>query len=113
MTRLKLVMLLICALSVSVFAGAEVSTSDLQKGVYIGVMPGFSVTITNEWILNAGAQWHWKRPGLRFILDGYDLLHQISRISYVINAQGRTESWDNTIPRYAMLRIIYQFNASK
>lgn len=68
---------------------------------------------TNEWILNAGAQWHWKRPGLRFILDGYDLLHQISRISYVINAQGRTESWDNTIPRYVILRIIYQFNASK
>ncbi|MDE6535893.1 MAG: outer membrane beta-barrel family protein [Muribaculaceae bacterium] len=68
---------------------------------------------TNEWILNAGAQWHWTRPGLRFILDGYDLLHQISRISYVINAQGRTESWDNTIPRYVMLRIIYQFNASK
>lgn len=68
---------------------------------------------TNEWILNAGAQWHWARPGLRFILDGYDLLQQISRISYVINAQGRTESWDNTIPRYVMLRIIYQFNASK
>ncbi len=68
---------------------------------------------TDEWILNAGAQWHWQRPGLRFILDGYDLLHQISRISYVINAQGRTESWDNTIPRYVMLRIIYQFNASK
>lgn len=68
---------------------------------------------TNEWILNAGAQWHWKRPGLRFILDGYDLLHHISRTSYVINAQGRTESWDNTIPRYVMVRIIYQFNSSK
>ncbi len=68
---------------------------------------------TNERILNAGAQWHWTRPGLRFILDGYDLLQQISRVSYLINAQGRTESWDNTIPRYVMLRIIYQFNAAK
>lgn len=68
---------------------------------------------TKELILNAGARWHWTRSGLRFILDGYDLLQQISRISYMINAQGRTESWDNTIPRYVMLHIIYQFNAAK
>ncbi len=47
---------------------------------------------------------------LTFALDGYDLLGQLSNITYDINAQGRTETRFNTLPRYAMFHIIYHLN---
>lgn len=49
---------------------------------------------------------------LTFALDGYDLLGQLSNVAYDINAQGRTETHFNTLPRYAMLHIIYRLNIS-
>lgn len=47
---------------------------------------------------------------LTFALVGYDILGQLSNISYTVNAQGSTEIWRNVIPRYGMLRVIYHFN---
>lgn len=47
---------------------------------------------------------------LTFALVGYDILGQISNITYSVNSQGVTETWYNAIPRYGMLRIIYKFN---
>lgn len=47
---------------------------------------------------------------LTFSLVGYDLLGQLSNITYTVNAQGNTETWRNVIPRYAMLRVSYNFN---
>ena len=41
-------------------------------------------------------------------LRGYDLLGQVSSISYSINAQGRTETWTNSMRRYAMLTVAYR-----
>ncbi|MCI6460791.1 MAG: hypothetical protein MSA35_05435 [Prevotella sp.] len=42
-------------------------------------------------------------------LHGYDLLGQVSSLRYSINAQGRTETWTNSMRRYAMLTISYRF----
>ncbi len=42
-------------------------------------------------------------------LRGYDLLGQVSSLRYSINAQGRTETWTNSMRRYAMLTISYRF----
>lgn len=67
---------------------------------------------TNEYIWNASASWHWKRAHLTFAIDGYDLLHQIKAVSQYVDALGRTESWSNTLPRYAMLRVRYHINLS-
>lgn len=67
---------------------------------------------TNEYIWNASASWHWKKARLTFALDGYDLLHQIKAVSQFVDAFGRTESWSNTVPRYAMLRIRYHLDLS-
>ncbi len=67
---------------------------------------------TNEYIWNASASWHWKKARLTFALDGYDLLHQIKAVSQYVDAFGRTESWSNTLPRYAMLRIRYHLDLS-
>lgn len=43
-------------------------------------------------------------------LDGIDILGQISNVQHVVNAQGRTETWVNAQPRYAMLHAIWHFN---
>ncbi|MCM1140322.1 MAG: outer membrane beta-barrel family protein [Muribaculum sp.] len=50
------------------------------------------------------------RGNLTFAIDGYDILGQLSNVSYEINAQGRTETRYNTLPRYAMLHVIYRLN---
>ncbi|MBQ8486989.1 MAG: outer membrane beta-barrel protein [Prevotella sp.] len=43
-------------------------------------------------------------------LRGYDLLGQVSSLRYSINAQGRTETWTNSMRRYAMLTASYRFS---
>ena len=47
---------------------------------------------------------------LTFKLDAVDILGQISNVQHVVNAQGRTETWVNAQPRYAMLHVIWRFN---
>jgi len=43
-------------------------------------------------------------------LRGYDLLGQVSSLRYNINAQGRTETWTNSMRRYALLTVSYRFS---
>ncbi len=43
-------------------------------------------------------------------LRGYDLLGQVSSLRYDINAQGRTETWTNSMRRYALLTVSYRFS---
>ena len=43
-------------------------------------------------------------------LRGYDLLGQVSNLHYNINAQGRTETWTNSMRRYALLTVCYRFS---
>ena len=43
-------------------------------------------------------------------LEGFDLLNQLSNVYTNVNAQGRTETWYNTIPRYMMLHAVYKLN---
>ena len=47
---------------------------------------------------------------LIFMLDGFDILGQLSTMRRTLNAQGRTETWYNTVPRYAMLHVAYRLN---
>ena len=42
-------------------------------------------------------------------LTAFDLLHQLSNKDYSVNAQGRTETRYNSIPRYLMLSLAYKF----
>ena len=48
---------------------------------------------------------HWV-----FMLDGFDMLHQLSNVNYAVTASGRTISYTNSIPRYIMLSIQYRLN---
>ena len=63
-----------------------------------------------EWIWNARLIRPFLKGRLLFALDGYDLLGQRSNITRVINAQGRTETYMNSLPKYVLLNMIYRFN---
>ena len=47
---------------------------------------------------------------LLLMLDGFDLLGQLDNVTRIVNAQGRTETYTNVLPRYAMLHVVYRFN---
>lgn len=48
---------------------------------------------------------HWT-----LMLDGYDILNQLSNVVTTVNSQGRSEVYYNTLPRYVMLRCQYTVN---
>lgn len=43
-------------------------------------------------------------------VKAYDILGQISEVDYIINAQGRTQSISNVLPRYVLFKIAYRFD---
>lgn len=47
---------------------------------------------------------------LNFRLEAFDILGQINRTSYTINAQMQTETWRNVLGRYVMLHVTYRLN---
>lgn len=47
---------------------------------------------------------------LLLALDGFDILGQLSNVTRTINAQSRTESYTNTLPRYALFHVIWRLN---
>lgn len=65
---------------------------------------------TDTYILNGSIGGWLKKTGIRFSIDGYDLLHQIKSVTYRVDAYGRTEAWSNTLPSYIMLRLSYHLN---
>lgn len=59
---------------------------------------------------NARIQKSILKGSMIFSIEGYDLLRQLSNISYTVNAQYRTETVTNVIPAYFLLSIKYNFN---
>lgn len=51
------------------------------------------------------------KGNLTLRLNAVDMLAQVSSIQYSINAQGKTETWTNSLPRYVMLHLTYKFNS--
>ena len=52
-----------------------------------------------------------KQKQLTFMFEAHDLLGQLSNVRTVLNAQGRTETWHNAVPRYVLFHMIYRFNS--
>ena len=46
-------------------------------------------------------------------MEAFDLFHQLSNKQYSVNAQGRTESWYNSIPRYFMFSVAITLNKGR
>lgn len=65
---------------------------------------------TTDWIWNVQLARTFLKGHLTAKLQGFDLLQQLSNTRYVINSQGRTESWNNSIPQYVMLSLAWKFN---
>lgn len=65
---------------------------------------------TTQWIWNLRLSRSFCKGRLMAAVDAFDILGQLNNTSYVINEQGRTETWTNSIPRYAMLHLSYKFN---
>lgn len=66
---------------------------------------------TTDFVWNGRLQRSFFKKSLLFTLDAFDLLHQLNNTMYTVDAQGRTERWNNTIPHYVMLRCTYRFYA--
>ena len=67
---------------------------------------------TTDWVWNAELTRSFVKGHLVAKLQGFDFLRQLSNTSYAVNAQGRTETWHNSIPRYAMLSLSWRFNVN-
>lgn len=65
---------------------------------------------TNEFVWNARLSKRFLHGNLICMLDGFDLLGNLSNVRRTINAQGRIETWSNVTPRYALLHVIYRLN---
>lgn len=64
----------------------------------------------NELIWNGRISKSYMKGNLLLMLDGFDILGNLSNVRRTLNAQGRTETYYNVIPRYAMLHIVYRLN---
>ena len=107
---------------------ATVNGADLNYGVYGQVRLPWNLQLAtdvtcysrygytdgamkgSDWVWNAQLSKTLLHGNLTFTLVGFDILGQLSNVSYSLNAQGRTESWSRAIPRYGMLRVAYRFN---
>lgn len=67
---------------------------------------------TNDLIWNARISKRFLGSRLAIMVDGFDLLHQLSNTYRSVDGQGRTEITYRVIPRYAMLHVVYRFNVA-
>lgn len=65
---------------------------------------------TDNFVWNARVERSILNGNLTFIIDGFDLLHDLSSVTRTVNAQGRIESYSNVIPSYFMARVVYRLN---
>lgn len=62
----------------------------------------------SELVWNARLSKKLMHDRLTFMLDAYDILGNLNSTTLVLNEQGRTETWTNSIPRYLMLHVAYK-----
>ncbi len=66
---------------------------------------------TSEWVWNARLTRGFLKKKLTLSIDAFDILGQLKSTEVTLNSQGRTETWRNSLPRYAMLHLSYKFNS--
>ncbi len=65
---------------------------------------------TNDLVWNARLARPFFKGKLLVLLDGFDILGQLSNVTRTMNAQGRTETYTNVMPRYVLLHAVWRFN---
>lgn len=64
---------------------------------------------TADLVWNARLSRPFCKGKLLVMIDGFDILGQLSNVTRTVNAQGRTETFTNVMPRYALLHVMYKF----
>ncbi|MBR0434364.1 MAG: hypothetical protein IJK15_11835 [Bacteroidaceae bacterium] len=65
---------------------------------------------TNDFVWNARLSRPFFKGKFLVLIDGFDILGQLSNVTRVMNAQGRTETYTNVMPRYVLLHAVWRFN---
>ena len=65
---------------------------------------------TDDLVWNARLSKSILGGSLTFIVDGFDILGQLSGVTRSLNAQGRTETFRNVLPSYFMAHVVYRLN---
>ena len=65
---------------------------------------------TTDVLWNSRVTKSFLKGSLVCAIEGYDLLRQLSNVSYTVNAQYRTETVTNVIPAYVLLSVQFRFN---
>lgn len=68
-----------------------------------------SLNKTN-FVWNARATYTILNGQLTFMVDGFDILHNLNNVFYSVNAQARTETYTNVLPRYVMFHVQLKFH---
>lgn len=63
-----------------------------------------------QWLWNANISKQLLKGAMTIRLTVTDILGQIDPVYITVNAQGRSETWTNTMPRYGMITIQWRFN---
>ena len=71
---------------------------------------GSDMMNTDDIVWNAQLARSFMKGLLTAKVTAFDILHQLSTVRYNINAQGRTETWYRSIPRYVMFSLAYKFS---
>lgn len=65
---------------------------------------------TDNLVWNASISRSFMKKKFTARLEMFDILHQLTNTNIYVNAQGRYETVTNTLPRYAMLHLQWNFN---
>ena len=68
-----------------------------------------SLNNTN-FVWNARATYTILKGQVIFMIDGFDILHNLNNVFYSVNAQARTETYTNVLPRYVMFHVQLKFH---
>ncbi|MEZ3576174.1 MAG: outer membrane beta-barrel family protein [Muribaculaceae bacterium] len=73
---------------------------------------GYSDSLLNKtnFVWNARASYTMLKGQLTLMIDGFDILHNLSNVFYNVNAQARTETYTNVLPRYVMFHAQWKFH---
>ncbi len=61
-------------------------------------------------VWNARATYTTLKGQLTFMVDGFDILHNLNNVFYSVNAQARIETYTNVLPRYVMFHVQLKFH---
>ena len=65
---------------------------------------------TSEEVWNLRLAKKLLKGNLTLSLDGFDLLGQLNNPAFILDTQGRTETWTSSIPRYVLFHVAYKLH---